>query len=66
METLQVGNSAPAVTITAPADESADNAGDTILFRGTATDPAQGALPASSFRWAMTFYHAEHTMAPVD
>ena len=46
--TIQIGpaNTAPTVEITAPADGSSFNAGDTITFSGTATDTEDGDLSA--------------------
>lgn len=57
---VQVGNRRPVGTITAPTDESTYNAGATITYSGTATDPDQGALPASAYSWSVIFHHAEH------
>jgi uncharacterized repeat protein (TIGR01451 family) len=42
----------PTATITAP---STYNAGDTISFLGTATDPAAGPLPAHDYTWQVDF-----------
>jgi glucose/arabinose dehydrogenase len=42
----------PAATITAP---STYNAGDTVSFSGTATDPADGTLPGYDYTWQVDF-----------
>jgi len=60
--TLSVtNNAAPTGTILAPPAGRSYNAGDTISFRGAATDPEDGALPASAFSWDVTFHHNTHT-----
>lgn len=60
-----VGNPpAPVITLLA-ASSSTDpahagdryQAGDTITVAGAATDPEDGALPASAFAWEVRFYH---------
>lgn len=58
---IRAGNRPPDVRITGPADESLYRAGDTVLYGGSATDPEEGALPASRYRWTVLFYHADHT-----
>ena len=63
---VTVGNRAPVPTITAPAGGTLYNAGDTINFTASATDPDQGALPASSLRYSVHFVHAHHTHAFID
>jgi len=57
---VHVGNRRPVATITTPVNESKYDAGDTISFGGTATDPEDGALPASAFSWSVVFHHADH------
>jgi len=54
---IVAGNSVPAVTIVEPASSLVWAVGDTISFSGTATDPDEGTLPASAFRWKMILYH---------
>ncbi len=50
--TFTVQNVPPTATITQPASGSAFCPGETIIFRGTATDPNQpGGLPDSAFAW---------------
>ncbi len=48
-----VGPSPPVASITAP---STYNAGQTIAFSGTATDPTDGTLPASAYTWTVDEY----------
>ena len=60
--TLSVtNNAAPTGTILTPASGRIYNAGDTIAFSGSATDPEDGTLPASAFSWDVTFHHNTHT-----
>ena len=54
---IQAGNSAPVATISAPADLSRYDIGDTITFAGTATDAQDGALPPASLQWNVLLYH---------
>ena len=54
-------NQAPTVTISAPAKGGRYNAGDTITFSGSASDPEQGPLPASALNWTVIFHHDAHT-----
>jgi hypothetical protein len=37
------------------------NAGQTLTFTGTGTDPTTGPLPASALSWTITFLHDDHT-----
>ena len=46
-------NVGPTVTITDPADASVFETTDTIIFRGTAIDPDDGAVPDSAFEWSI-------------
>ena len=50
--TVVVGQSPPTASITAPATY---NAGDTIPFSGTATDPVDGTLPGYDYTWQADF-----------
>ncbi|MFL6292977.1 MAG: PQQ-dependent sugar dehydrogenase [Thermoanaerobaculia bacterium] len=50
----------PAAAITAPATGHLFRAGDTIAFRGGATDAEDGALPASALTWKIDFHHLDH------
>jgi glucose/arabinose dehydrogenase len=54
-------NSLPSATITAPANNTLYNAGDTIVYSGTGTDPEDGNLPPSAFTWQVDFHHDTHT-----
>jgi glucose/arabinose dehydrogenase len=51
--TVVVGSSPPTATITAP---DTYNAGTSVSFSGTATDPTDGVLPASDYTWQVDFY----------
>jgi len=57
---IVVGNRAPSVTITEPGAAPTYDAGETISFRATGTDPEDGALTASRFSWTIAFHHDEH------
>jgi glucose/arabinose dehydrogenase len=59
--TITVGNTAPTATITTPAAGTTWKAGDTITFSGSATDPQQGTLPASSLSWKLILQHCPST-----
>jgi uncharacterized repeat protein (TIGR01451 family) len=50
--TVVVGSSPPTASITAPAKY---NAGDTINFSGTATDPVDGTLPPYAYNWQVDY-----------
>lgn len=54
---IQVGNTAPVAAISAPADLSHYDIGDTITFAGSATDTQDGAMPATSLAWNVVLYH---------
>jgi glucose/arabinose dehydrogenase len=51
----------PTATILTPAAGTLYTAGNTISFSGSATDPDDGALPASAFSWTVVFHHDSHT-----
>ncbi|MEO6891395.1 MAG: PQQ-dependent sugar dehydrogenase [Ktedonobacteraceae bacterium] len=51
-----VGNTPPTASITSPAVNATYNGGDSISFSGTATDAADGTLPASAYTWQADFY----------
>jgi glucose/arabinose dehydrogenase len=55
--TISVGNTAPTATITTPAAGTTWRVGDTIAFSGSASDPQQGTLPASSLSWSLVLQH---------
>jgi glucose/arabinose dehydrogenase/regulation of enolase protein 1 (concanavalin A-like superfamily) len=51
-----VGHTPPTASITSPAVNATYNGGNTISFSGTATDAADGTLPASAYTWQADFY----------
>jgi glucose/arabinose dehydrogenase len=51
------GNSPPTATIDAPTAATTWKVGDTITFAGSATDPEDGALPASALTWQVSMLH---------
>ncbi|MDQ3008258.1 MAG: PKD domain-containing protein, partial [bacterium] len=59
--TVTVGNQLPVAAITSPITDSKYNAGDTISFSGTGSDPEDGELPESAFEWSFRFHHGTHT-----
>jgi len=58
--TVTAFNAPPTASITAPATGAMYRGGDVISFSGTASDPEDGALPASAFSWSVVFHHADH------
>ncbi|MDQ1681354.1 MAG: hypothetical protein QOI42_2213, partial [Frankiaceae bacterium] len=58
--TIVVGTP-PTATITSPPDGTMFNAGQTITFTGTGTDPTTGPLPASALSWNILFLHNAHS-----
>jgi chitodextrinase len=50
-------NMPPTVRIDAPTAETTWRVGDTIAFSGSASDPENGALPASALTWSLTLHH---------
>jgi glucose/arabinose dehydrogenase len=55
-----VTDAPPAPTILTPKEGSLYSAGSALRFRGAATDPEDGRLPASAFSWRIDFHHDEH------
>lgn len=53
--------SRPTVTFSAPQNNSFYSAGETITYAASATDAADGDLPASRFSWLFVFHHQTHT-----
>jgi len=51
----------PLPVILLPQANAAYRAGDTIFFKGSATDPDDGPLPAERLNWRVDFHHADHT-----
>jgi glucose/arabinose dehydrogenase/PKD repeat protein len=54
---IMVGNSKPTATIEAPTPATTWRVGQAIDFRGSATDPEQGTLPASALSWSLIIHH---------
>jgi glucose/arabinose dehydrogenase/PKD repeat protein len=57
---VTVGSVPPAPTILAPADGTTVLPGQTIDFRGSASDPEDGAVPASRLSWTVLLHHNTH------
>ena len=55
--TITVGNTAPTATIALPTAGTTWKVGDPIAFRGSATDPQDGALPAANLTWSLILQH---------
>jgi len=53
-------NTKPVATILTPTAGSLYRGGDVISFSGTGTDVEDGNLPASAFKWIVSFYHDQH------
>ncbi len=51
------GNQPPTATILTPTAGTTWKVGDTIAFSGSASDPQEGTLPASSLSWALVLQH---------
>ncbi|HZN04475.1 MAG TPA: PQQ-dependent sugar dehydrogenase, partial [Candidatus Polarisedimenticolia bacterium] len=56
-KTISVGNSPPTATIATPAASLTWRVGEVIHFSGTGSDPTDGALPATAFRWDVVLHH---------
>ncbi|MEN3613066.1 PQQ-dependent sugar dehydrogenase [Plantactinospora sp. ZYX-F-223] len=54
---IRVGTSAPVPVIEQPTAALRWATGQTVTFSGGATDPQQGALPASALRWTLVNMH---------
>src|SRR4029079_11945965 len=57
---ITVGSVRPVPTIETPTAGSLYRDGDTIAFRGSATDPQDGTLPASALDWTIILVHIAH------
>ena len=57
--TINVGNTPPTATITAPAAGTTWKVGDLISFSGSATDQQDGPLPASALSWKLVQQHCQ-------
>lgn len=54
---ISVGQSAPEITISTPADMLVADPDATVSFSGSATDARDGALSASALRWQVVIHH---------
>jgi glucose/arabinose dehydrogenase len=57
---IQPGNTAPTVSITAPAQGTLFSVGQVITLSATASDAQDGTLPASALSWEVRRHHDEH------
>ncbi len=57
---IDVGNTAPVVTITAPSASAQFAVGQQITLTGQATDQQDGALPGSALSWRVIKHHSTH------
>ena len=57
---VTVGSVPPTPTILAPADGTTVLPGQTVNYRGSATDPEDGALGASALKWTVLLHHNSH------
>jgi glucose/arabinose dehydrogenase/PKD repeat protein len=55
--TITAGNTAPTATISSPASSLRWKVGDAVSFSGSASDPQEGALPASALSWSLVLNH---------
>jgi len=53
-------NQPPTATINTPPPPTNYNAGDTINYSGSGTDPTEGILPPSALTWWVNFHHDTH------
>lgn len=59
---IVVGSTPPVADFDVPAGQDyMYNAGDTVSFSATGSDPQDGPLDGSSFSWKVVFHHADHT-----
>ncbi|HKX73256.1 MAG TPA: LamG-like jellyroll fold domain-containing protein [Candidatus Saccharimonadales bacterium] len=54
---IKAGQSAPTLTISAPADMTTASAGQVIPFAGSAQDEQDGALTPDKLKWTLTIHH---------
>ncbi|WP_018614846.1 PQQ-dependent sugar dehydrogenase [Segetibacter koreensis] len=59
--TVTDSNQTPTATIETPKQGATYAGGNKISFSGAGTDPEDGSLPASDFKWFVLFYHDAHT-----
>jgi hypothetical protein len=55
----------PVAAISSPATGASYVAGARIAFAGSATDPEDGAVPASRFTWQLELHHGADTSLPI-
>jgi glucose/arabinose dehydrogenase len=55
--TVTAGNTPPTASIASPTSAVTWRVGDTVTFSGSATDPEDGALPASALSWDLVMHH---------
>lgn len=61
-------NTRPALTIISPAEDALYKGGDTVVFKGYATDAEDGSIPLESLTWKIDFHHNTHlhpSLSPV-
>jgi glucose/arabinose dehydrogenase len=58
---LQGANGPPVPAIATPTDGTTWAVGDEVAFSGSATDPEDGALPASALSWSLVVQHCPST-----
>jgi glucose/arabinose dehydrogenase len=58
--TVTAFNSRPKATITSPANNTIFTGNQSFTFTGTGTDPEDGDLAPSQFKWKVDLYHATH------
>ncbi|HUS18368.1 MAG TPA: PQQ-dependent sugar dehydrogenase, partial [Terriglobales bacterium] len=63
---ITVGSNPPVATISEPVDGTVVKPGQTIQFSGSATDPEDGALNASSLAWNILLRHDDHVHPVID
>ncbi|MBB6548021.1 LamG-like jellyroll fold domain-containing protein [Nonomuraea rubra] len=59
--TINVANTAPAATITAPTAATTWAVGQSIAFSGSGSDAQDGTVPGSRMRWALIMHHCPST-----
>jgi glucose/arabinose dehydrogenase/chitodextrinase len=57
---VTVGSLPPAPSITAPANNTTVYPGQTVTYRGSATDPDEGTLGGSALSWTVLLHHNTH------
>ncbi|HEX8912920.1 MAG TPA: PQQ-dependent sugar dehydrogenase [Humisphaera sp.] len=57
---ISAGDRAPAAAVTLSAPGGTYDGGEVVSFSGTASDPEDGALPASAFSWRVELHHLDH------